>query len=154
MTRALAVLGAAVEGRVGSSCWTNWRDWRTDRAYRYAQALAAAFWWEHSMSNLSIARDGRLPLVTLANPIFVQSRPEVLPAGGTIVFEVLEVDATGMQNLRNIPSQYALDGQAFTGTLVSLEPCKSVQWEGMPGLEDRPTLRGKLEVLKESGERY
>ena len=107
------------------------------------------------MSNLSIARDGRLPLVTLANPIFVQSRPEVLSSGGTIVFEVWEVDATGMQNLRNIPSQYTLDGQAFTENYCIVGAMQKRAVGGYAWVrKDRATLRGKLEVLKESGKRH
>jgi hypothetical protein len=85
-------------------------------------------------------------LVVAANPIFVLQDVDDCEIGGELVFEVFEQDAGWLKTLMGSPQTYALNSQAFTGTLTSLEPCVSTR-PGLNLLRDRPTLRGKIVVL-------
>jgi hypothetical protein len=94
------------------------------------------------MAALSVARDGELPFTIVASPIFVLSAPDDWQAGGTVVFEVFEIDSEKLSSLVGVAQHYALDGQAFSGVLDLLKPFA-------PHL-NRPTLSGSITVLPES----
>jgi hypothetical protein len=103
------------------------------------------------MVALSLAKDGNLPFVVVANSIFVLSRPEDWEAGGSIIFEVRESDSEGFGSLVGVPSHYALGDQPFSGVLEILELCESTH-SGLELLRHKPTLRGSITVLPETAD--
>jgi hypothetical protein len=100
------------------------------------------------MSGLSVAWDGTLPLIIAANPIYII---DTNPAETT--FEVLALDSGKLKLLLGVPSQFAIDGQAFSGTLISLKTCESSHPALAPQRE-KPTLRGIIAILPETGTKH
>jgi hypothetical protein len=79
-----------------------------------------------------------------ANPIFPLDEPDWRD-GTTLTFEVLEADADVLFEQVKMVRQYALDGQAFTGKLDSLEECISTH-PGLGLLGNDRTLRGVFTI--------
>jgi hypothetical protein len=93
------------------------------------------------MAALTVALSG-----LVANPIFVLRHPPDFAAGGTITFEVLEVDAEGLKAILNRPTTFALDGRSFSGSLTHLGKNISTH-PGLALLREKPTLRGAITVF-------
>jgi hypothetical protein len=94
------------------------------------------------MACLSVFKEGLF--VICANSIFPTSDVD-LRAGATLTFEVFEGNATSLRLRLGEEHQYMLDGQAFSGRLMKLEPCQSSH-PGLSFLRDNPTLLGLLEI--------
>jgi len=89
------------------------------------------------MSALSIARDGKPPFVIAASPLFTLNAKPPYGEAGRVVFEIFERDAEVLQSLLGKYENYAMDGEAFVGKIVSLEPCVSTH-PGLGLMRDRP----------------
>jgi hypothetical protein len=94
------------------------------------------------MAAWSVARDGKLPFTIVASPIFVLSSPDDWQTGGTVVFEVFEIDSEKLSSLVGVAQHYALDDQTFSGVIEWLKPYSA------PNL-NRLTLRGSITALPE-----
>jgi hypothetical protein len=98
------------------------------------------------MAAISVAKDGKLPFVGVANPVFVLSQPVNWDAGGLITFEVLEIDGETLKSLVGQHLYYAIGDQSFSGVLQLLEPCESTH-SGLALLRHKRTFRGSIAVL-------
>jgi hypothetical protein len=84
-----------------------------------------------------ISEDGHF--VVYANPIFIQ-RPYELQDGATLIFEVIEIEATALKKVVGAIDSFVVDSQAFVGILEELLPVQSATGE----MFGRSMLRGKI----------
>jgi hypothetical protein len=89
------------------------------------------------MACLSVFNEDAKLTVVCANPIYLNSSSRI-QANATLVFDVLYEDASSLKNMIGSLQIFALESQAFWGTLSSLEPTGS--------LFGKPALRGSLMV--------
>ena len=93
------------------------------------------------MACLSVQLEDDCIFVVCANPIFPLSEE-----GGTLTFEVLEVDSTSLKRRLGKKENYVLDdGIPFLGEVISLEACQSTH-VALSLLPDKPTLKGAIKI--------